>query len=172
MSTSPSDGNGEKKIHFSKSPEIIIGSSGIPGSYPTSRPIKAPNSALLRFRTLWTNSKKPKYRGSFSCESPRCGRSHERSKDQNPSMVLNDLYVQLPHRLRRIRRNFSIINHGQRPWYVVLGRPPRGGRLREVAPVGGVELERSKLSQGTGRGFSVDHDFQLIRCHARVFPKS
>src|SRR5271157_1547203 len=29
--------------------------------------------AKLRFRTLWTNSKKPKYRGSFSCESPRCG---------------------------------------------------------------------------------------------------
>src|SRR5271157_2523619 len=27
-----------------------------------------------------------------------------------------------------------------------LGRPPRGGPLREVAPAGGVELERSRLS--------------------------
>ncbi len=37
-------------------------------------------------------------------------------------------------------------NNQPRPEAVVLGRPPRGGRLREVAPVGGVELERSKLS--------------------------
>jgi hypothetical protein len=37
-------------------------------------------------------------------------------------------------------------NNQPRPEAVVLGRPPRGGRLREVAPVGGVELERSRLS--------------------------
>ena len=26
--------------------------------------------------------------GSFSCEMPRCGRNHERSRDQKPSSVL------------------------------------------------------------------------------------
>ena len=44
------------------------------------------------------------------------------------------------HQIRLIK------NNQPRPEAVVLGRPPRGGRLREVAPVGGVELERSKLS--------------------------
>ena len=51
-----------------------------------------------------------------------------------------------------------IINHGQRPWY--WEGPPEGGRLREVAPVGGVELERSRFLPGTDRGFSVDDEFQ------------
>ncbi len=46
------------------------------------------NKALPRRRTLCTNSKKPKYNGSLSCEMPRCGRSHERNNDQNPSKVL------------------------------------------------------------------------------------
>ena len=32
---------------------------------------------------------------------------------------------------------------------LVLGRPPRGGRLREVAPVGGVEAKRSRLTSGS-----------------------
>src|SRR5208337_1239914 len=32
-------------------------------------------------------------------------------------------------------------NNQPRPEAVVLGRPPRGGRLREVAPVGGVEAK-------------------------------
>jgi hypothetical protein len=36
------------------------GSSGIPGGYLTRRLIRAPSSALPRFRTLWTNSKKPR----------------------------------------------------------------------------------------------------------------
>src|SRR5271165_4500530 len=47
-------------------------------------------------------------------------------------------------------------NNQPRPEAVVLGRPPRGGRLREVAPVGGVELEQSRFLPGTDRGFSVD----------------
>ena len=62
----------------------------------------------------------------------------------------------------------QIINHGQRPWY---WKAPRGGRLREVAPVGGVEL-------GSGPGFSqapteaspLMTNSRLIQCHARVLP--
>jgi len=45
-------------------------------------------SPMLRFLALWTNSKKPKYKGRCSWEIPRWGRSQERSKDQNPSIVL------------------------------------------------------------------------------------
>ena len=38
-------------------------------------------------------------------------------------------------------RDFDFgMNNQPRPEAVVLGRPPRGGRLREVAPVGGVEV--------------------------------
>jgi hypothetical protein len=37
-------------------------------------------------------------------------------------------------------------NNQPRPEAVVLGRSPRGDLLREVAPVGGVELERPRLS--------------------------
>jgi hypothetical protein len=52
----------------------------------TKRLIKAPRSALPRFRTWGTNSKNPQSRGNFTRESPRRGRSHERSNDQNPSI--------------------------------------------------------------------------------------
>src|SRR2546425_11536120 len=43
---------------------------------------------ISRFLALCTNSKNPRYRGSFSCEMPRWGRSQLRKSDQNPSMVL------------------------------------------------------------------------------------
>src|SRR5262249_34041410 len=59
----------------------------IPGSYVTSNSISAPSNALPRWRTLCTNSKKPRYSGSFSWEIPRCGRSQLRNSDQNPSIV-------------------------------------------------------------------------------------
>ena len=51
------------------------------------RAIKDPKSAFPRFRRLWTNSKKARYRGRFSWETPRCGRSQLRNKDQAPSIV-------------------------------------------------------------------------------------
>lgn len=35
-----------------------------------------------------TNSKNAKYSGSFCCDKPRCGLSHERSSDHKPSIVL------------------------------------------------------------------------------------
>ena len=67
------------------------------------------------------------------------------------------------------RSGRSIINHGQRPWY--WEGPPRGPS-REVAPVGGVELERSRFLPGTGRGFSVDDEFQAhpMSCESLAEP--
>src|SRR6516162_9201619 len=46
-----------------------------------------------------------------------------------------------PSRLGRAARIFGLAsrNNQPRPQAVVLGRPPRGGRLREEAPVGGVD---------------------------------
>ena len=58
----------------------------IPGSYETSSSRSAPSNALPRLRTLCTNSKKPRYSGSFSCAMPRCGRSQLRHSDQSQSM--------------------------------------------------------------------------------------
>ena len=67
------------------------------------------------------------------------------------------------------RQNQRIINHGQRPWY--WEGPPRD-RLREVAPIGGVELERSRFLPGTDRSFSVDDEFQAhpMSCESLAKP--
>jgi len=64
------------------------GSIWIPGSYVSKSSSKAPSNALPRRLTLCTNSKKPKYSGKWPCEISRCGRSHDRSSDQKPSIVL------------------------------------------------------------------------------------
>jgi len=48
----------------------------IPGSYVTSNSMSAGSNALPRLRTLCTNSKNPRYSGSFSWEMPRCGRTN------------------------------------------------------------------------------------------------
>jgi hypothetical protein len=64
------------------------GSCWIPGSYLTSNSMSACSNAFPRFLALCTNSKKPRERGSFSCEMPLWGRSQLRKTDQNPSMVL------------------------------------------------------------------------------------
>jgi hypothetical protein len=39
------------------------------------------SNVLPRFLMLYTNSKNPRYSGSFSCEMPRCGRSQLRNSD-------------------------------------------------------------------------------------------
>ena len=64
------------------------GSIWIPVSYARRSPKRGWRSPLPRIRALCTNSKQPRYRGSFSWEIPRWGRSQERSSDQKPSMVL------------------------------------------------------------------------------------
>src|SRR5215210_2979827 len=67
----------------------LLSASGVVGLAHATRPAtRALSRALPRRRALCTNWKKPRERGSLSCDMPRCGRSQERSKDQNPSMVL------------------------------------------------------------------------------------
>src|SRR5215211_3809781 len=64
-------------------------SSGVMAAcHMTRAATRAPRRALPRRRALCTTWKKPRESGSLSCEMPRCGRSQERSSDQNPSMVL------------------------------------------------------------------------------------
>ena len=53
-----------------------------------SMAIRDPKSAFPRCRRLCVNSKKVKYRGRFSCEMPRWGRSQLRNNDHTPSIVL------------------------------------------------------------------------------------
>ena len=61
---------------------------GLQGAVPRMPLMRPSRSALPLFLMLCTNSKKPRYSGSFSCEIPRCGLNQERNKDQKPSMVL------------------------------------------------------------------------------------
>jgi hypothetical protein len=65
-----------------------IGSICVPGSYVSNRTRRVPNNALPRRLTWCTQAKNPTYRGRFSCELPRWGRSHARSRDQPPAIVL------------------------------------------------------------------------------------
>ena len=73
---------------------------------------------------------------------------------------------------RSVKYEDIYINNQPRPEAVVLGKAPRGGRLREVAPVGGVELERSGFLPGTDGGFSVDDEFQAhpMSCESLAKP--
>src|SRR3954454_1055770 len=68
--------------------EALVGIRGDGVHHTTRAATRAPRRALPRRRALCTNSKKPRYSGSFSCEIPRCGRSQERSRDHVPSIVL------------------------------------------------------------------------------------
>src|SRR3954447_13593357 len=67
---------------------LLLGSGVMAAGHMTKAATRAPRRALPRRRALCTNSKKPRYSGSFSCEMPRYGRSQERSKDHVPSIVL------------------------------------------------------------------------------------
>src|SRR3954464_12323476 len=67
----------------------LLSGFGVLGiAYATKPAIRVPSSAFPRHLALCTSWKKPRYAGSFSCETPRCGRSQERSSDQKPSAVL------------------------------------------------------------------------------------
>src|SRR3954463_2578147 len=67
----------------------LLSGFGVVGiAYATKPAIRVPSSAFPRHLALWTSWKKPRWAGSFSCETPRCGRSQERSSDQKPSAVL------------------------------------------------------------------------------------
>ena len=64
-----------------------FGSCCVLRSYTTRSPTREERRDFPLLRMLWTNSKKPRYKGSFSCEMPRWGRNQLRRRDQNPSIV-------------------------------------------------------------------------------------
>jgi hypothetical protein len=47
-----------------------------------------PDKALPRRLTLCTNPKNPRHSGKLSYKMLQCGRSHDLSRDQKPSIVL------------------------------------------------------------------------------------
>src|SRR5215470_16800742 len=59
-----------KSLHVIDLQEMNQRSYWIPGSFETSSSMSAPSNALPRFRTLCTNSKNPRWSGSFSWEMP------------------------------------------------------------------------------------------------------
>src|SRR3954469_3152129 len=67
---------------------LFSGSGVLIEVHATSAPMSVARRAFPRRRALWTTSKKARQAGSFSCETPRCGRSQERSEDHRPSIVL------------------------------------------------------------------------------------
>src|SRR5262249_55779424 len=54
-----------------------------------------------------------------------------------------------------------LCNNQPRPKAVVLGRPPRGGRLREEAPVGGVSLTDLLVCKTFRRDFGMITEWYL-----------
>src|SRR5215471_15923668 len=72
--------------------------------------MSAGSNALPRLRTLCTNSKKPRYRGSFSCAMPRCGRCQLRNSDQKPSIVFTWTSHQPSPSSSRAKRCFRAVD--------------------------------------------------------------
>src|SRR3954451_9592186 len=63
---------------------LLLASGVMAARHMTRAATRAPRRALPRRRALCTNSKKPRYSGSFSCEMPRCGRSRSVAKTTSP----------------------------------------------------------------------------------------
>src|SRR4051812_2505901 len=93
---------------------LLLGSGVIAARHMTRAATRALRRALPRRRALCTNSKKPRYSGSFSCEMPRCGRSQERSNDHVPSIVLTWISQKPSPSSSRA--------YSPRPWQTVLCR--------------------------------------------------
>ncbi len=78
-----------KSVALSDKVAKKLGSIWIPDSYVRRSSKRGLSRLLPQIRVLCTNSKKPRYKGSFSWEIPRWGHSQERNSDQNPSMVFD-----------------------------------------------------------------------------------
>ena len=67
-------------------------------------------------------------------------------------------------------KSFSI-NNQPRPEAVVLGRPPEGADYVRLPPLGAWSWSGPSFLPGTGRGFSVDDDFQAYPLSCESLPK-
>ena len=62
-------------------------------------------------------------------------------------------------------------NNQPRPEAVVLGRPPEGADYVRLPPLGAWSWSGPSFLPGTGRGFSVDDDFQAYPLSCESLPK-
>ena len=75
------------------------------------------------------------------------------------------------------RRNGTVTEAGRqcnnqpRPEAVVLGRPPEGADYVRLPPLGAWSWSGPSFLPGTGRGFSVDDDFQAYPLSCESLPK-
>ena len=65
----------------------------------------------------------------------------------------------------------DIANNQPRPEAVVLGRPPEGADYVRLPPLGAWSWSGPSFLPGTGRGFSVDDDFQAYPLSCESLPK-
>ena len=63
------------------------------------------------------------------------------------------------------------LNNQPRPEAVVLGRPPEGADYVRLPPLGAWSWSGPSFLPGTGRGFSVDDDFQAYPLSCESLPK-
>ena len=68
-------------------------------------------------------------------------------------------------------REFFDKNNQPRPEAVVLGRPPEGADYVRLPPLGAWSWSGPSFLPGTGRGFSVDDDFQAYPLSCESLPK-
>ena len=66
---------------------------------------------------------------------------------------------------------FGNWNNQPRPEAVVLGRPPEGADYVRLPPLGAWSWSGPSFLPGTGRGFSVDDDFQAYPLSCESLPK-
>ena len=64
-----------------------------------------------------------------------------------------------------------VVNNQPRPEAVVLGRPPEGADYVRLPPLGAWSWSGPSFLPGTGRGFSVDDDFQAYPLSCESLPK-
>ena len=65
----------------------------------------------------------------------------------------------------------AVENNQPRPEAVVLGRPPEGADYVRLPPLGAWSWSGPSFLPGTGRGFSVDDDFQAYPLSCESLPK-
>ena len=68
-------------------------------------------------------------------------------------------------------RTYAGYNNQPRPEAVVLGRPPEGADYVRLPPLGAWSWSGPSFLPGTGRGFSVDDDFQAYPLSCESLPK-
>ena len=76
-----------------------------------------------------------------------------------------------PNVLIPVVRREVFLNNQPRPEAVVLGRPPEGADYVRLPPLGAWSWSGPSFLPGTGRGFSVDDDFQAYPLSCESLPK-